>query len=491
MTNFDLDCSTYETLVDTTEGRVALGWKSLPAAPVAPRFDPAWLPRALRDMAEAVSANISAPLDLPALIGLGVASSCACGRVSVQLKPDWQEPAQLFVLCAMGSGEGKTPVFRHMAGSLWRWQAAENRARIVRVEQDRAELETLQAAKAKATKRGDTIEARGIARQIAEFSQTRLLTRFTGGNVTPERLAQLMQENGGATAILDDEGEAFDLLAGRYQDQPDLTPFLAGYSGGKPLTVERKSGTVIVDTPALSVLALTQPFVLSSVLGDDRMRGKGLLARFLIACPEPMREYGDEPDLPAAVVRSYEEAVARLLALPSCRLTLSAEAREVFFAWRAEVRKRQWDDLNALQRDGFTAKFAGNTARLAACLHLWEQSPGDEISAATMRDAVALARYFAGHLLHLLGGEGGLTGAAREALGWMVQRGEPVQRARDIKQGLAKRKLFRAEGAAEAALDELCKAGYIQREQERGDGRPVLLVRLHPDLLPQKESVAL
>lgn len=493
MTNYEMEQAEYEALTNTPEARAVLGlpeWPPLPAAPVAPCFDPEWLPPVLRAMVEAVASNQNAPVDLPAIIGLGVSSACLCGRVSVRLKADWTEPAQLFLLGVMASGEGKTPCCTKMAGHLFAVQAEENKRRAKLIEADKAEMEVLQARKAAAVKKKETMEARRLAEEIAQFPMAHLMTRFTGGDATPEKLTEIMRDNDGATAILDDEGELFELLAGRYQDMPNLNPYLKGYSGGMPLTVERRNGSIIVDKPALSVMVLTQPCVVSTLRTEGRMRGKGLLARFLIACPEPVREYSPEPDIPPDVMCSYKHVVSRLLDVAPCEMTLSVDAREVFFAWRDEIRLRQWDDWNALQGDGYTAKLAGNTARLAANLCMWEGS-GTVISAATMRNAVALARYFVGHMLHLIGTESGLTAPAKEALTLLMKKGQPVQKARELKRKLAERKLFHADGTADAALDELEKAGYIRREQEKGGGRPVLLVRLHPDLLPQKEVVDL
>lgn len=480
----------YEPLMDTPEARAVLGtqWKPLPAAPVQPYFDLAWLPPVLRDMVQAVADNLSVPVDLPALCGLGVASACACGRVTVRLKTDWQEQAQLFLLCVMKSGEGKTPTFNHMTRKLYDYQAAENRRRIVQVEQDRASLETLQSQKAMAVKKGEEAQARAIAAEIANHASMHLMNRFIGGNVTPERLLEIMRDNNGATSVLDDEGELFDMLQGRYQDNPDLTAYLQGYSGGKPLTSERRNGSILVENPAVSVLVLTQPYVVNDILENKRMFGKGFLQRFLMACPEPIREYGEEPDMPAAIVREYEAAVDRMLHTPKTRLDLSHCARDVFFAFRDEMRCKQWSDCDVLSQYGITSKLIGNTARLAACLHLWE-STDQTISAATMRSAVALARYFIGHLIVLMGTESTLTKAAKETLSLLVKKGEAEQNEREIKRALSGRKLFRADGAADAALAELEAGGYIERFKQTGTGRPVQLIRLHPDLLPTREVV--
>ena len=161
--------SEYETLVDTPEGRELLGWKPLPAAPVAPAFETAWLPRTLREMAEAVAENIGVPIDLPALIGLGVASACACGRVTIQVDIDWYEPVQLYILCAMGSGQGKTPAYNRMTSLLFERQLEENKARKTLIAQAKASMEVLQTKYNAAVKKQKSDEARETAKEMAEF----------------------------------------------------------------------------------------------------------------------------------------------------------------------------------------------------------------------------------------------------------------------------------------------------------------------------------
>ena len=472
---------------------VCAPWKPLPAAPVAPPMRPELLPPVLRSMAEAIAANQNVPVDLPALVGLGVASACACGRIGVNLKAGWYEPAQLFLLAVLDSGEGKTPVFKAMAGTLFRVQADENKRRAIQIEADKAELEVLCARKnaaVKGNKTNNTQEARAIAAEIAAFPAVHIMSRFIGGDVTPERLTEIMRDNDGATAQLDDEGELFELLTGRYQELPNLNPWLKGYSGGVPLTMERKGGSTIVDNPSLSVLVLAQHYILGELLDAKRMSGKGFLARFLIACPEPVREYSAEPDVPTAVSRGYEATLRRLLEIKPVILTLTPEARTLFFTWRDEIRTLQWADWEPLKRDGFTAKLAGNTARLACLLKLWEDTDLDEpIDAQQMRNAVALARYFVGHMLHLLAGEGRMTAPAKEALALLVKVGDPKQKEREIKQKLTERRMFPSGEAVDAALEELARAGYIRRTTEKGAGRPVAFVELHPHLLPQREAI--
>ena len=212
----------------------------------------------------------------------------------------------------MGSGEGKSPTFKKMTDCLFRYQAQENQRREIQIALDGATVETLQTQKAQAIRKGHLNEAKELARQIAETPVMHPMRRFIGGDATPEAIPEIMQQNSGATAILDDEGELLEVLAGRYQERPNLDAYLKGYTGST-LSITRRGRSVVVEHPALAVLLLVQPFLLNQIFTDGRMTGKGLVARFLISCPEPLREYGKEPAIPPDVISTYESALLAIV----------------------------------------------------------------------------------------------------------------------------------------------------------------------------------
>ena len=276
----------WDELAREPEGQAALNqapraWGSLPRSPTPPALDLSLLPPALRDMAAAVADSVGASRDIAAVIGLGVGSACITGRVFVQLKPDWKEPGWAFLLVVAKPGDGKSPCYKHLTSPLFDWQTEQNRARRVQVEQTAALRAMLEAEKQKAIKKGDREAVRLAVQELAEQAQAFEIGRFIKGNTTPEAFVQLMSENGGAVAQLDDEGDLFDLLQGRYQDIPDLSPWLQGYSGGASVELRRRGGSISAEHAAVSVLALTQPIVMENVLTNSRMAGKGFLGRFL------------------------------------------------------------------------------------------------------------------------------------------------------------------------------------------------------------------
>lgn len=447
-----------------------------------PSFHPEWLPDPLRAMCEALAANLSVPLDLPACIGLGIASACGCGKIRLNIREDWTEAGQLYMLVVMDSGSAKTPTFKKLTDILFQTQVEENQRRAVQIKQDEAEVEVLKAEKAVAIKKRNTAKARELAEKIANFPAVYPMRRFIGSNVTPEAYPEIMLENNGATAILDDEGDLFELLAGRYQDAPTLDPFLKGYNGSPLESHRRGRPSVVVPKANLSVLILAQPFVVDGVFADSRMVGKGLVPRFLIARPEPLREYGPEPPISAKLKADYEAAVCRMMGVGTHCFTLSAEAQRLFMEFREERREKQFDDWDALRQFGFTGKMEANLARIACALKLWSGVNNDEITAQQMRNAISINRYFIGHTLHMLGPTAKLSERARLVLDHLCQTGSRVVNERDVKQSMTKKKGFRNAAAVDQAITELVENGFVKRYSNSTGGRPSWYIEILVDM---------
>lgn len=469
------------SLMNSPEAKQLIGSsEAISARP--PSFHPEWLPDPLRAMCEALAANLSVPLDLPACIGLGIASACGCGKIRLNIRDDWTEAGQLYMLVVMDSGSAKTPTFKKLTDILFQTQVEENQRRVVQIKQDEAEVEVLKAEKAEAIKKRNTAKARELAEKIANFPAVYPMRRFIGSNVTPEAYPEIMLENNGATAILDDEGDLFELLAGRYQDAPTLDPFLKGYNGSPLESHRRGRPSVVVPKANLSVLILAQPFVVDGVFADSRMVGKGLVPRFLIARPEPLREYGPEPPISAKLKADYEAAVCKMMGVGTHCFTLSAEAQRLFMEFRDERREKQFDDWDALRQFGFTGKMEANLARIACALKLWSGVNNDEITAQQMRNAISINRYFIGHTLHMLGPTAKLSERARLVLDHLCQTGSRVVNERDVKQSMTKKKGFRNAAAVDQAITELVENGFVKRYSNSTGGRPSWYIEILVDM---------
>ncbi len=151
-----------------------------------------------------------------------------------------------------------------------------------------------------ATKRIERLEARAgsadghderssirdeIKAEIEAMPDEQRPPRLITGDITPERLQELLVEHREAMALFSDEGGIFQIMGGLYSGgQGILDSFLQAYSGGS-IRVDRKSRTAHLERPALSFGLAIQPLILQSVANNKQFHDSGLLARFLFCLP--------------------------------------------------------------------------------------------------------------------------------------------------------------------------------------------------------------
>ncbi|MBZ5623139.1 MAG: DUF3987 domain-containing protein [Acidobacteriia bacterium] len=224
-----------------------------------------------------------------------------------------------------------------------------------------------------------------LIRQIREIEtelpEVPAIPRLLAEDVTPERVASLMQEQGGRLAVFSDEGGIFDILAGRYSNGiPNLDVFLKGHSVS-PLRVDRQDpnrAPIIIDRPYLTVGILPQLDVLAMLRNTPGFRGRGLLARFLYALPQS--RLGSRTLVPRPVPADIEDRYKR-----GIRDLLRYRPEEVFSLWLAPAAYLRWKefqrgverqflpggDLELIQDWG--GKLPGAVLRLMGIFHMVEQ----------------------------------------------------------------------------------------------------------------------
>ena len=195
----------------------------IPFQSVSPAAIPAELfPGFLGDMARACAKATETPIELAGLLGLAAVSAAIAGRVIVCGEPGYTEPLNVFVAPSMESGNRKTSVLMRMTRPIIEWEEAQ--AERIKPEQARlrSERKTLEARIENLRKQAAKSKAPpGAVREIAEMEKSLpevpRIPKVWVQDITPEKLAVVMEENEERIAVLSDEGGIFDLLAGRYQ----------------------------------------------------------------------------------------------------------------------------------------------------------------------------------------------------------------------------------------------------------------------------------
>lgn len=162
------------------------------------------------------------------------------------------------------------------------------------------------------------------------------------------------------------------MLSGIYTKNVNIDVLLKGYSGD-PIRVDRvgrNSETIMA--PALTILLMAQPSVLSGIMSNDTFRGRGLTARFLYSIPTSFvgqRRYRSNP-VPEEVYRRYADCITNLLEdeyskVPEL-ITLSPQADRMLEAFAEELEpklKTEYADIG-----DWAGKIVGNTLRIAGLL---------------------------------------------------------------------------------------------------------------------------
>lgn len=481
-------------------------------------FPTSALPLALRAWVEAEATATQTPVDLAAVVALATLSACVAKKVEVEVRSGWREPLNTYWLVALEPGNRKSAVFRDAVEPLLRHERATAEQQRAPIQAARVGLEIkrrmLKKAIDRAAKTGapeDEQIASELGVELDSYAEP-VAPRLVVDDVTPEKLADMLAQQGGRLALLSPEGGVFELAGGRYSDGvPNLDVFLKSHPGDD-LRVDRLSrGPVHVRKPALTLGLVVQPDVIRDLARKPGFRGSGLLARFFFSLPQSRVGSRDiaPPPVPLEVTNAYRGLCSTLLELPERRedgelvplvVGFDNAARRALedFSRELEARLGAGGDLAAIS--DWANKLAGGVARIAGLLHFAElgaRASSDERATSnsgylgncgtqdqtqdvtttcesvcyeTTCSSVTIGRYLLDHAqsaFALIGADPDIAHAQR-ILAWVERAGISRFSKRDAWQ--ATRGYFKKAGELEAPLRLLCEHGYLREEQPERSG---------------------
>lgn len=409
------------------------------------------LPSWLGEYAGAISESKQTPEGMAVMLGLSIVATCVQKKFEVAPYGDaeYTEQLSLWTATVLKSGERKSPVLNAMRAPIVAWQKEQTEllkplmletSIAINVAQKR--IEKLQQD---AAKEADTDKRQGIVDQIYQIKtsvpvEVKAPSLWTA-DVTAEALQDLLAENDERMALLTDEGNIFEIMAGLYNDgKVNIDIFLQAYSGS-PTKIMRKTRKVDLHKPALTFGLAVQPVVIESFATGSKkqFRGKGALGRFLFCIPESMlgkRVAGRRAPIAAEVKSRYEEGIKGLLSVPKTFDDAGKEVPrmlmledEAICAWeefdaRVEIMIGPGGELEAM--DDWGAKLPGTALRIAGLLHLVEYGTGNNIIGKdTLDRAIHLCDLLIGHTKAVFGliGVDEPVSDAKKIFMWMKERG--------------------------------------------------------------------
>ena len=448
------------------------------------------LPPFLSEYVSAVARSTQTPVDMAGTVAISILSTCLQGKYRIQGKPDWTEPLNTYALVIAAPSERKSAVTNMMVRPLNEYEIRYNREHAADVETSRMAKKVLERrqrtlidefAKGKASQ--EDIER--IAQQIADFEEVTPLQIYVD-DITPEKLVSVLSANNGRAAMISTEGGIFDTLAGAYSRIVNIDVMLKGYSGDTIRVDRIGRDSEYVVSPALTILLMAQPSVVSAVLSNSTFRGRGLTARFLYCMPESQvggRTYHSQPVDPE-LARNYETRMKSLLEDDGRDelITLSTEADRLIASYAEELEPlllTKYADLS-----DWCGKLIGNTLRIAGlicranadrCFDFLSVNDPLVVDEEIMGNAIRLSRYFLDHAqaAYSVLPDNAVSVQGEKILNMI--REKQLDRF-DRREMMRLCKSFRKVDDIQPVLDNLEDYGYIARQPEKpsNTGRPPL-----------------
>ncbi len=453
--------------------------------PKLPTFPVDALPKIIRDYVVAVAETTQTPVDMAATASLAIMSLCMQGRYRVEGKVDWDEPVNLYTLIIAEPSERKSAIIGFMTRPVNEYELEYNRLNGARFESSRIHKSALeirkksiesQFAKGKVT----DIEVEEISKKLHDFKELKPKKIYVD-DITTEKLASVLADSDGKTAVISTEGGIFDVLAGMYNKSVNIDVFLKSYSGDAIRIDRIGRQSELIQKPALTILLSVQPSVLSSLISNTTFEGKGLTTRFLYALPESLigkRKFNTSP-IPSEVSRLYDMKIKDVLneeenLIDNQIIRQSKESKSLFQAFHDENEKIMGEDTEI---KAWRGKLVGNVLRIAALLArfnmdrfnpFFDETPEVIVSKDDMANAITIGKYYIEHAKasYSLMGIDPINKKCEYVLSKIKEHNFYEFANRDITRACGTKDLRTLEGML-PVLNRLIEYGYIQPKTDK------------------------
>ena len=485
-----------------------------------PDFPGECLPQLLEREARAISELCGVPLGMSGPMVLAVASASIGKGLRVRSLPGRITGANLFVLVSKVSGTGGSLTFKHATAPLVGRQKLDRKEfeekQKPQIDAERAEVTSKIEGLKRKLRNAQAGECKQLVEELAELNENlaqiekRVSPILYVTDITPEKLAEMLAENGETLAHIDsDATDALGIITGhRYGNgkHSQETLWLKSFTGDEPIVIFRKNGKPVhLVQPSLTTLFLCTPDKTQELFRNTRLTSGGLLPRFLTCFPAtrpaPLRATADvRHTLPTDVSQPYEAAIFaaidrhRFSPAPD-EIDMTGGALGLFIA--------DWNSFcagsNGTEDRPFEARHTENAIRIALVLHAFshvdiEQRSegtygarmfGDErdLNEQTARNALQIRDWFNRHQDALRAPQRAAADddAWRKAQTMMRDRSPAVGiTTRDLYNG---RRVCRSSVEAQRLLTQWLAEGRVEpfeRKPPEGAGRPTTGYRLAP-----------
>lgn len=230
----------------------------------------------------------------------------------------------------------------------------------------------------------------------------------------PEPSAEALQKCLGlerpSMGLFSDEGGQFiGGYANSAEKQLATVTILSSIWDGSPIKRNRVlDGSSAFYGRRLAIHLMVQDGIANIMSGNEQFRSQGILARFLIAEPEPLigKRYYRDVKNNFDNMKPYHDALTILLSkeLPIVDdndwqltpevLVISDEAKQELITFSDEIEGRQAPDKDLNFIADFASKLVEHAVRISAVIQVIEDPSSGQVSAENVKHGIALSRYY-------------------------------------------------------------------------------------------------
>ncbi|CAB4897704.1 MAG: DUF3987 domain-containing protein [Actinobacteria bacterium] len=446
------------------------------------------LPELIREYVEATSEALQVEPDLPFSMIVPALSCATRGRFTVKLpSAGFREPLSIYSLVLAKPGERKSPVLKQVMKPLWAFEKRlKESTRLSRAAQNerhemlngRVKHYRALVAKDPQNREAQAEQEQALAdlESCKPISEPQLITQ----DVTPERLAGILFEQGESVGVFSAEGGSIATFKGRYNEGKANLDLINGAYSGDPVTVDRQGGKSLhLEEPHLAIGLAVQPDVWREMNASQEMRTRGFNDRWLVVYPLSrmgQRELQREP-VPAHLQSLWDRKVTELFqrstdllnAGQRVELPLSPEAEAMYLSWWKDTEHRLGPDGDLAELSGWATKLTGTVGRSATAFSLLNDPHCVQVKGEDMAAAVGLAPYYISHAKYLH--ESHLAGGTEVILRKVKEMPGPVFSTRDIHKRVEKQNRFKTSESVSVELSALAHLGFLVKMPDEGKSK--------------------
>jgi hypothetical protein len=365
------------------------------------------LPPIILDRIRLCAAERKVPIEIPLMVSLAAIATCAGPGIEIQSGTQRTTRANLFVLLGVGSGIGKSEVFRDMLGPILAFETSLHKW-----------WEDTPAVKARAGEELFKARISGMRTEIRKLYSGRAMTLFKmlqkaerargacqrlgrspclfADDSTSEALAQLMARSHESIATVSADARYLLKRLG-VTDSKEESFYLKAFSGDLALTSRVTRHAVRLCRPCLNALLLTQLDAYGKFIEKSVMNRSGLLPRFLHAELKQLEASVPKVDKRRTSTIRTRYATTLVEVLEAYRfeespttVEASPEAGKLIREIEQHCRDAAMTDESI--RGEVLRRRAEQTWRVSLCLHLARHGNASALHPLELRDAQTAAR---------------------------------------------------------------------------------------------------